>query len=98
MVFYLRGATTILEDNLPQHPAITRTSCFIAGLRGSMLVNGMALDRNYVNVQRVYTNPGNGYGPIFRPRIIVWCDDSWDAATETHVHHEEHEESEYDPP
>ncbi|KAH8753509.1 hypothetical protein F5883DRAFT_719405 [Diaporthe sp. PMI_573] len=97
VVFYLPGIDTMSLRNLAQTPAAIRAAHFITSLRREMLVNGNALGDGLWKISRDNSNPRGVNGPIFRPRIIVWCDDSWDEDTETHVQHKDGR-FEYDPP
>lgn len=56
-----------------------------------MLVNGDALGGRWWRVQRDWDQER-----WLNPRIVVECDDSWDANTGTHAHHDE--DFPYDPP
>lgn len=83
VVFFLPGANLIREENLDQDPAILRMAHFITELRRHMLVNGAALGGDFVHINRV----SDGSLEYQQPRIVVECDDSWDADTGTHAHH-----------
>lgn len=84
-----RDSETI-NARLDQDPGVQRTIQFMSMLRGSMLVNGVALG---VGNMRAWANKSQVIAYKFR--IVVQCDDSWDEENKAHRHHVE--DDEYDP-
>lgn len=92
-VIYAPRDPDTINARLDRDPGVQRVIHFMSMLRGSMLVNGDALD---VGNMRAWANKRYlEFATAERFRIVVQCDDSWDEENKEHRHYVE--DDEYDP-